>query len=144
MICSNCQSDIPEESKFCPYCGHPLNEEASRAGAHTGPQQMVNPMQSQVESKRSGEEPAQGKGIAAFILGIISVACGSFICGIVGIVLANAAKKEGNNSSMQKAGFILSIIGVVVGAIVVLLIVVVLISSATFLSDAGGGALLHL
>ena len=72
-----------------------------------------------------GNIPGKGKATASLVLGIISVvfwfmgwgALVSIVLGIVGLILASSAKKEGFEGGTRKAGFILSIIGVIGGAI---------------------------
>lgn len=74
----------------------------------------------------NGEEPGKGKAIASLVLGIVAVvfwffgwgAIVSIICGIVGIILASMAKKDGNTSGIRTGGLVCSIIGLVGGAFV--------------------------
>lgn len=69
--------------------------------------------------------PAHGKAIASLICSIVGFifcffgysAIVSIILGIVGMVLSNKAKKEGNDEGIRKAGFIISIITVIAGII---------------------------
>ena len=61
-------------------------------------------------------EQKNGKATAALVLGIISligicIPIAGIICGIIAIVLAVLAKKEGSTDGKQKAGMILGIIG---------------------------------
>lgn len=73
-------------------------------------------------------EPMPGKGsaTASMVLGIISLvamvtgygALISMVLGIVGLVMANKAKKEGFEGGQRTAGFIMSLIGVILGGIV--------------------------
>lgn len=64
--------------------------------------------------------------VTALVLGIIScvmVFFGAFafvgiVCGIIGIVFANKSKALGNEESIRKAGFVLSVIGTVISALV--------------------------
>ena len=71
-----------------------------------------------------GTEPGRGAAIAALILGIASIVFWflggllSIPCGIAGIVLANSAKKAGNQSGMRTAGFIMSLVGLILGALI--------------------------
>ena len=67
-----------------------------------------------------------GKAVAALVLGICScVSCflgvGAIIgviLGIVGIVLSKKATKAGNEETINKAGFILSIIGLCLSGVI--------------------------
>ena len=67
-------------------------------------------------------EQKNGKATAALVLGIISligicIPIAGIICGIIAIVLAVLAKKEGSTDGKQKAGMILGIIGIVISII---------------------------
>lgn len=70
--------------------------------------------------------PGKGKATGSLVCGIISVVCIFFgwgallslILGIVGLVLASGAKKDGFVGSMRTAGFVLSLIGLIFGGIV--------------------------
>ena len=64
-------------------------------------------------------EQKNGKATAALVLGIISligicITIAGIICGIIAIILAVMAKKEGSTDGKQKAGMILGIIGIVI------------------------------
>lgn len=61
--------------------------------------------------------PGKNKAIVALVLGILSIVMCFPVLGIVGIVLANSAKKEGFTEGLQKAAFIVSIIGTALGAV---------------------------
>lgn len=69
--------------------------------------------------------PGKGAATASLVLGIISVvlwffgysALVSVILGIVGLILADNAKKAGFNGGIRTAGFVLSLIGLIGGAI---------------------------
>ena len=78
-------------------------------------------------------QPAHGKAAASIIVGIIGVICWFFgyssllsiILGVVGVVLASKAKKEGNTEGMRTGGLILSIVSLVGGIIAFIVTVVV-------------------
>ena len=67
-----------------------------------------------------------GKAVAALVLGICSCVCCFFgigaiagvVLGIVGIVLSKKASNAGNTEGINKAGFILSIIGLCLSGVV--------------------------
>lgn len=69
-----------------------------------------------------------GKAVASLVLGICSCVCWFFgigailgmILGIIGIVLSRKATIAGNIEGINKAGFILSIIGLCVSGVVVI------------------------
>jgi len=73
----------------------------------------------------NGNVPGKGKATASLVLGIIAVVCWWFgysalvsvILGVVGLILAAQAKKEGFEGGARKAGFVLSLIGLIGGAI---------------------------
>ena len=63
-----------------------------------------------------------GKAVAALVLGIVSllglcIPLAGIICGIIAIILAVMAKKEGSTDGKQKAGMILGIIGIVISIV---------------------------
>lgn len=72
--------------------------------------------------------PGKGLAIGALVCGIIACVCGcgavlmftpvvGVICGVVGIILAANAKKQGFSGGMQTAGFVLSLIGLILCAV---------------------------
>ena len=71
-------------------------------------------------------QPGSGQATASMVLGIISVVCWFFgvgsvlsvILGIIGLMCASKAKKQGCNSGIRTAGFVLSIIGLCGGSVV--------------------------
>ena len=79
-------------------------------------------------------EQKNGKATAALVLGIISligicIPIAGIICGIIAIVLAVLAKKEGSTDGKQKAGMILGIIGIVISIIMWIVNAVILAGS---------------
>ena len=84
----------------------------------SAPQQNNNP------------QPGKGKAIASLVLGIISI-CFSYVpilglaCGIIGLVMAAGARKEGFDGGLRKGGLVCSIIGTVFSAIYTLIILLV-------------------
>ncbi len=79
-------------------------------------------------------EQKNGKATAALVLGIISligicVPIAGIICGIIAIVLASMAKKEGAVNGKQKAGLILGIIGIVISIVMWIVNAVILAGS---------------
>ena len=77
-----------------------------------------------------GPMPGQGLATGSLICGIVSLVAGivfgwttflalaGIVVGIVGVILAVNAKKQGYNGGMQTAGLVLSIIGASISAIV--------------------------
>ena len=79
-------------------------------------------------------EQKNGKATAALVLGIISligicIPIAGIICGIIAIILAVMAKKEGSTDGKQKAGMILGIIGIVISIIMWIFNAVILAGS---------------
>ena len=79
-------------------------------------------------------EQKNGKATAARVLGIISligicIPIAGIICGIIAIVLAVLAKKEGSTDGKQKAGMILGIIGIVISIVMWIVNAVILAGS---------------
>lgn len=72
----------------------------------------------------AGQQSGSGLAIGALICGIASLVFIFFfqivgiIAGIVGIILATLAKKQGNTSGMRTGGLVMSIIGLIVCALV--------------------------
>ena len=79
-------------------------------------------------------EQKNGKATAALVLGIISligicIPIAGIICGIIAIILAVMAKKEGSTDGKQKAGMILGSIGIVISIIMWIVNAVILAGS---------------
>ena len=94
---------------------------------------MENSNMNGQQNPGQGNAPVQntaghGKAVASLVLGIIGVVfwflnTASFVAiilGIIGIVLAASAKKDGNTEGIRTAGFVLSLIALIGGAIVFL------------------------
>ena len=81
-----------------------------------------------MENNNLSTEKGKNLAIASLVLGIIAIvlwffgysAIGSVLCGIIGLVCASNAKKQGFSGGLQTAGFVLSLIGLIVGGIVFL------------------------
>lgn len=90
-----------------------------------------------------GQQPGNGLAIGALICGIASLVfifffqLGGIIAGIVGIILATLAKKQGNTSGMRTGGLVMSIIGLIICAI----IFIISIACVASLYSAGAGLL---
>lgn len=68
-------------------------------------------------NQHGGQQPSQGLAIASLVLGIAGLALGWIIpvLGIVGIILAVMARKNGNTGGIATAGLVLSIISTAIG-----------------------------
>ena len=52
-----------------------------------------------------------------------TVCCAIGVCGVVGLILAIMAKKEGNNEGIRTVGFILSIIATVLWGVFMIMMI---------------------
>lgn len=81
-----------------------------------------------LQSRPSGDPPAHASALASLICGIASLVCCALPAAVAAIICSRYAKKQGNTSTMAKAGFILGTVGtalsalaIVVGILIVLL-----------------------
>ena len=78
----------------------------------------------QYQQYTTQQAPAHGKAVASLILGIVgTVCCAIGVCGVVGLILAIMAKKEGNNEGIRTVGFILSIIATVLWGVFMIMMI---------------------
>lgn len=83
----------------------------------------------------SGREPGENTAVAALIMGIAAVvfwffgysAVASVVLGILGLIWADKAKKEGYTGDKRTIAFVLSLVGLI-GGLVVLIATVILIN----------------
>ncbi|MEE1112927.1 MAG: CCC motif membrane protein [Bacteroidales bacterium] len=78
----------------------------------------------------------------SLIMGILSLTCGGFICGIIGLIFANKGLKEYNQNpdlykgkGMLTAGKVMSIIGIVLSVIVILIYAIYAVVLGVALSE---------
>ncbi|MCC6094183.1 MAG: zinc-ribbon domain-containing protein [Eubacterium sp.] len=138
-FCKKCGNELPDGTKFCPKCGAPVDEhpEAGTGSANQPTGTDIN---------ATHEDGAHGQALGSLICGIVGVVMWFFgyscivsvILGIVGIVLAENAKKSGNLEGMRTAGFVLSVIALIVGVIVTIYLIV-----ALAFAGAVYGSMLH-
>ena len=117
VVCTSCGVPAGAGSNYCPNCGVNVNELAVVCVKCGCPltSQLTNQYMPQFNVR-----PTNGKAIASFVLGLLSViGCGyTGFLGIIGIILASFAKKDikqrgDNGGGLATAGLVLSIIGVV-------------------------------
>ena len=83
-----------------------------------------NSMGGQYQQYTTQQAPAHGKAVASLILGIVgTVCCAIGVCGVVGLILAIMAKKEGNNEGIRTVGFNLSIIATVMWGVFMIMMI---------------------
>jgi len=84
------------------------------------------------------EQPGKGKAIASLVLGIVSLVFAwlpffGLILGIVGLVLAAGAGREGFTGGLKTAGFVCSLIGTIIGALYLVIFIIGIALSIAFL-----------
>jgi len=88
-------------------------------------------------TQQPASPPGKGKAIASLVLGIVSlvfpVPFFGLIVGIIGLVMASGARKEGFSGGLQTGGFVCSLIGTIFGALVLLLVIIGIGLSLAFL-----------
>lgn len=135
-FCKQCGSELEKGVKFCPKCGVAVEGNAevkpvSSTSSGSRQQPVVK-----VKSADAGHGLAIGSlvcGIIGIVLWFFGYTCLiSVVLGIVGLVLAGNAKKEGNTEGIRTAGFIVSLIALIIGIIITiyLCLVVALVGTA--------------
>ena len=135
-FCKQCGSELENGVKFCPKCGA-----AVESGVATNPAPPIaSESQQQPEVKAKSADAGHGLAIGSLVCGIIGIVLWFFgytclisvVLGIVGLVLAGNAKKEGNTEGIRTAGFIVSLIALIIGIIITiyLCLVVALVGTA--------------
>ena len=79
-----------------------------------------------MQPDNSGSQPGKGAAIASLVLGIVSIVTWFFgagaiiglVTGIIGLVCASKAKKDGFSGGIQTGGFVCSLIGTIGSALV--------------------------
>lgn len=149
MYCPKCGQQNKDGARFCAFCGAPLNGNSSAQSNQGGSYNNNSPYGSYGQGNGyntsgtgydyngggyngqvpvNGQQPGSGKATASLVLGIIGVVFWFFgyfsflslLFGIIGIILSSSAKKDGNTSGVNTAGFVLSLISLIGGAIVFL------------------------
>ena len=114
--CVNCGSLIMDDGQFCDKCGAKQNEQFEQQPMQQPVQQTVY---QQVIRVPQPQLPGKGMGVAAMVLGIISLVifCFAYIslpCSILGVVLGavsrSKAQKANMKNGMANAGVVCSCI----------------------------------
>ena len=119
--CPKCGIQVEESTKFCVACGAQMNTETVETPSPEPTPQPENQQQQQYQqpqfqpSQFFGGISAKNAAIASLVLGIVALALPipllGLAAGIIGIVLANNAKKQGLTSGMVTGGLVCSIVG---------------------------------
>lgn len=135
-FCKQCGSELEKGVKFCPKCGAAVDGNVEVKSASPTPSEA----RQQVAVKVKSADAGHGLAIGSLVCGIIGVVLWFFgytclisvVLGIVGLVLAGNAKKEGNTEEIRTAGFIVSLIALIIGIIITiyLCLVVALVGTA--------------
>ncbi len=164
MLCPCCGKEIPDNLSFCTECGAALNgsmqaqetaADSTDTTAASAPEQVVNDLPQTAEQVSPApestvytqpENPGKTLGIISLVLGIISfTCCGSFVTGIVGIILGfmgrSKSKQAGLSNGMATAGLILSALAVIIALIALVIYIVMCIIA--FLSAAGSSVIYY-
>ena len=134
--CSSCGKGIADNTKFCPFCGAPCEQDVNTdTQENSGEGVYTSSAASAAYSAAAGTGQAgasKGLTIAGLVLGIVAIIFAfipgigwlGWICGIVGIVLSaisiSASKKAGEKNGMAVAGLVLSILALAIGIILVM------------------------
>lgn len=135
-FCKQCGSELENGVKFCPKCGAAVDGNVEVKSASPTPFESRQQTAVKVKSADAGHGLAIGSlvcGIIGIVLWFFGYTCLiSIVLGIVGLVLAGNAKKEGNTEGIRTAGFIVSLIALIIGIIITLYLclVVALVGTA--------------
>ena len=134
MFCNKCGNNCPDGAVFCTNCGAPVNTQPVQPTftetTEVSPvsQQPIYQQAAQPENVSESSIPGYGLGLASFIVGLASLITGSIIGGIIGLILANNAKKEaaavGKTLKYANTGKKLSIAAIIVTAILIVLLII--------------------
>lgn len=156
MNCSNCQAQIPENSKVCPYCGTPVEaQSAPQQPAYQQPayqQPAYQPVPTQPAYQPVSTQPAptandpQKDALAGSCLtwGILGLAFSEVpILGIIFSIIArvkcgNYARLYGHYTGKAKVGSTLATLGLVfsiIFTVAIAIVIIVAISEADRVED---------
>jgi len=149
MNCNKCGAEISPGAAFCVNCGEPVSAPQAAPQPPVTPQPQAVPQPQVTPAPQAVQYavpapvlPGKGMGIAAMVLGIVSLAlfCIWYIsipCAIVGAVLgglsASKAKEVGAKNGMATAGLVCSIIAIGLAILFVILVAIGVASMGAFL-----------
>ncbi|MBQ3215447.1 MAG: DUF4190 domain-containing protein [Oscillospiraceae bacterium] len=120
MFCPNCGAQNADNAPFCANCGSRFEQQAPAAPTYAPPvAPAYAPTTGYVPAAVSN--PGKGVGIAAMILGILSLVLWCYIwvsipAGLVGLILGaigiKKSKDAGMGNGMAVAGLVTSIVGI--------------------------------
>jgi len=138
MFCKKCYNQIQQDAAFCPKCGAPTNDKTGvqtdgfvdstlqEQHGHNHPPIPLYGGYSPIPI-----EPASGLATASLVMGIIGLAIGGPLFGILGLIFSIVARSKGNKSGRATAGLVLSIICLVIWGMIIACVVFV------FMQDLG-------
>ena len=127
MLCAKCGANFPDDVKFCPNCGAPVQNANANYQAQPQYQNVYY---------QSNAVPGKGLGIASLVLGICSILLvGSYVVGLVlgivglclGVSSIKKAKAVGRSNGIAVAGIVCSSVGLAICAFIVLWALVLLV-----------------
>ena len=114
MICRRCGANLPDNATVCNFCGENLVGVVNPVGAQPVYQEPV------VEDKCTAVLVWGIVSLAMAVLGCCGLGLVAFIPAIVGLVMANKAKKRGVQNSNVKTGFVLSLIALILSLLTII------------------------
>jgi len=130
-VCPKCNLQLDEGVKFCTACGEDIvlaetvvvdAEPVIEPTPAPEPEYQTYQAPPQYSINQPGVEPGKNAAIAALVLGIVAVvfsyvALLGLAAGIVGLFMANNAKKESFTGGMMTAGFICALVGTILAGL---------------------------
>jgi len=99
-----------------------LNQEQQSENIEVKFEQNASSQAQYINVNTETKDSGKSKATASLVLGIVAIVTSwipliGLACGIVGLIMAAKAKREGFTEGLRTAGFIVSIIGTVFGAL---------------------------
>lgn len=157
MFCKDCGTENDTEAKFCKSCGQPLNQEQPQDAQNAQDMGSVDSSQKtyQEENQQNAQNENTGQdrsmykynynsgdsdATVALIMGVVSIVmCSSSIVGIglgiMAIILAGKAKRQGSQSKNISAGQVCGIIGICLSSLATIYYLFVFVGLSSFLGE---------